>query len=108
MSPSAPARHNVACGKTLWNVARMRSRSLRESAPVAIHCAIMPSGWRRAAAETRRGVFNRLFPGFWVEQELARPEPEASKAGDPEELRAVLDSALDTLGAAHHRPFSRG
>jgi hypothetical protein len=27
---------------------------------------------------------------------------------DPERARVILDEALDTLGAAHHRPFSRG
>ena len=43
----------------------------------------------------------------------AEPEPEpAAEAGaaplDPERARVVLDEALDALGAAHHRPFSRG
>ena len=82
--------------------------------------SLEPSGWGTTVTftatvpnaepgeETRRGVLSRLFPGFWVEHEPARPEPEAPKAENPEELRAVLDSALDTLGAAHHRPFSRG
>jgi hypothetical protein len=82
--------------------------------------SLEPSGWgttvtftasvpeAEAAEDTRRGVFSRLFPGFWVEQEAAGPEPEAPKHEDPEELRAVLDGALDTLGSAHHRPFSRG
>ena len=43
-------------------------------------------------------------------------EPEAAVAAredghpaiDPELARAVLDEALDALGSAHHRPFSRG
>lgn len=37
------------------------------------------------------------------------PEPDpAPAAGVPEDhARAVLDEVLDTLGAAHHRPFSR-
>jgi hypothetical protein len=34
------------------------------------------------------------------------PEPEPEPARDP--LESVLTSALDSLGAAHHRPFSRG
>lgn len=34
------------------------------------------------------------------------PAPEAEPAGDP--LLASLTAALDSLGAAHHRPFSRG
>ncbi len=42
------------------------------------------------------------------------PEPVAVAAEpdeaslDPERARLVLDEALDALGAAHHRPFSRG
>jgi hypothetical protein len=27
---------------------------------------------------------------------------------DPERAQAILDDALDALGSAHHRPFSRG
>jgi hypothetical protein len=34
-------------------------------------------------------------------------EPEGQLL-DPERARIVLDEALDALGAAHHRPFSRG
>ena len=42
------------------------------------------------------------------------PEPEPEPAPEPpaglaeERVQAVLDGALDALGAAHHRPFSRG
>jgi hypothetical protein len=45
---------------------------------------------------------------------VEEPEPVAEAAGveasavDPERARAILDEALDALGAAHHRPFSRG
>ena len=64
------------------------------------------------AMPTRRGVLSRLFPGFWIEQPDPDPDPEpppAAKAvGDPEEVRAVLDDALEALGSAHHRQFSRG
>jgi hypothetical protein len=38
-------------------------------------------------------------------------EPDAlgdAAALDPERVRVILDEALDALGAAHHRPFSRG
>ena len=60
--------------------------------------------------ETRRGVFNRLFPGFWVQQPEPEPEPAAAAAepADPDQVRSVLDGALEALGSAHHRPFSRG
>jgi hypothetical protein len=41
------------------------------------------------------------------------PEPVAQQFGeppalDPDRARVILDEALDALGAAHHRPFSRG
>jgi hypothetical protein len=79
--------------------------------------SLEPSGWGTTVTFTAsvpeaehadgrpRGLFDRIFPGFWVEQEP--PQPEAPRQ-DPDELRAVLDGALDTLGSAHHRPFSRG
>jgi hypothetical protein len=38
------------------------------------------------------------------------PEPEPQPAAPPQpavDTAAVLDGVLDTLGAAHHRPFSR-
>jgi hypothetical protein len=36
------------------------------------------------------------------------PQPAADESLDPERARVILDEALDALGAAHHRPFSRG
>ncbi len=36
------------------------------------------------------------------------PGPEHSEGLGQERAQAVLDGALDALGAAHHRPFSRG
>jgi hypothetical protein len=38
---------------------------------------------------------------------MSEPEPEPELI-DAERAQAILDSTLDTLGAAHHRPFSRG
>ena len=38
----------------------------------------------------------------------AQSEPAPETGLDPERARVVLDEALDALGAAHHRPFSRG
>ena len=37
----------------------------------------------------------------------AEEEPPPPAAVDPDEAHAVLTGVLDTLGAAHHRPFSR-
>ena len=68
----------------------------------------------RAPPPPRSGILGRLFPGFWVAEEPpAAEEPALSAPPQPEppnedEARAVLDGALDTLGSAHHRPFSRG
>jgi hypothetical protein len=50
---------------------------------------------------------------------VVEPEPDAAVASqpdaaggqpklDPRHVQAVLDEVLDTLGSAHHRPFSRG
>ncbi len=36
------------------------------------------------------------------------PEPEPPPGIAADEARAVLDETLEALGAAHHRPFSRG
>ena len=57
-------------------------------------------------------------PAQSIEPVAAEPEPVAAEtepepavddpALDPERARLILDEALDTLGAAHHRPFSRG
>ena len=47
-----------------------------------------------------------------AEAEPAVADVEADPEGDaplrPERAREILDGALDALGAAHHRPFSRG
>jgi hypothetical protein len=43
-----------------------------------------------------------------IETEAVVIEPEPEHALDPDRARLVLDEALDALGAAHHRPFSRG
>ena len=43
------------------------------------------------------------------EPEPVAAEPEREPVGIlPEQAQAVLDATLDNLGAAHHRPFSRG
>ena len=42
------------------------------------------------------------------EPAAAEPEPVETEVLNPERARVILDEALDALGAAHHRPFSRG
>jgi hypothetical protein len=67
-------------------------------------------------AAVRPSLLSRLFPGFWVHEPEPEPQPEPPAEPEPvaaeplpgeDEVRAVLDGALDALGAAHHRPFSR-
>jgi hypothetical protein len=77
-----------------------------------------------APAAPRRSWFSRLFrrePAAPHEPVGAEPEPEAlepiavepepepePQPAEPDPLEVVLTGALDSLGAAHHRPFSRG
>jgi hypothetical protein len=70
----------------------------------------------------RTSWLDRVFPGWRApgyrdppveQQDDPEPEPETPVAPEmpaPDEAgaREALDSVLDTLGAAHHRPFSRG
>lgn len=69
---------------------------------------------------TRTGFFARLFAWGPREAPVAaepepEPEPEPERIAEPEpepsaaiEAQAVLEEALEALGSAHHRPFSRG
>ena len=73
-----------------------------------------------AAAPPRPGRFARLL---WWRRATAPPEPEPEPPPEPEpqpsvtepeppaideeRAAAILSGVLDTLGAAHHRPFSR-
>jgi hypothetical protein len=43
----------------------------------------------------------------WEVPEPVAEEPEPEPEPDPVDAHAVLNGVLDTLGAAHHRPFSR-
>jgi len=43
-----------------------------------------------------------------VPEPVAAAESHAEAPLDPDRARVILDDALDALGAAHHRPFSRG
>jgi hypothetical protein len=64
-------------------------------------------GWdraREASTEAPVWVAGAAEP---VEPEPApEPEPEPPMESDP--TQAILEDALEALGSAHHRPFSRG
>lgn len=85
-----------------------------EPAPIAVEVAPEPSPPEPEAPPRRRSWFARLFgrrraaaepppqPVELAPVALENPEP----APDP--LADALTQALDSLGSAHHRPFSRG
>jgi hypothetical protein len=58
---------------------------------------------------TRSGWWARLLRRRRPEPAPAEPDPPAAPAPalDEERAQATLTGVLDTLGAAHHRPFSR-
>jgi hypothetical protein len=58
----------------------------------------------------RQGFWARLFrrpPAPVAVEPEPEPEPEPQPAIEGERAVAALAGVLDTLGAAHHRPFSR-
>jgi hypothetical protein len=68
------------------------------------------------AAPVRTGLFARLRARFKAEPvveppqpepEPAEPEPASAELEDSVDPGAALSAALDSLGQAHHRPFSR-
>jgi outer membrane biosynthesis protein TonB len=76
-------------------------------------------GRRRAAADADRagGAGETISaappaesssPATGPARSSAEPEQELPAAEEPDPLLATLTSALDSLGQAHHRPFSRG
>jgi hypothetical protein len=72
------------------------------------------------APVARRGFFARFFgrtypatdgpPPREPESEPPAPEPPAPEepSGESDRAQAALEDALEALGSAHHRPFSRG
>jgi hypothetical protein len=75
----------------------------------------LPSSAPAIAAAPSRGLLSRLrWPWRGRGRTPAPPVTEPEPAPEPAPLdeagqaaRAALDAALDSLGAAHHRPYSR-
>jgi hypothetical protein len=66
-----------------------------------------------APAPARRSWIARLFSRRVAAQPAPEPQPEpvepaAVAVEEPDPLADTLAHALDSLGSAHHRPFSRG
>jgi hypothetical protein len=71
-----------------------------------------PAPAKRHAERVPRWVVHPDPERMAARPAAAAPEPDPVPEVEPvvtdERALAVLTSALDTLGAAHHRPFSRG
>ena len=63
-------------------------------------------GWRAPGYSYGQGAAPQPSEPEDVAQ--ATPPPDEPAAADATSARDVLDGVLDTLGSAHHRPFSRG
>jgi hypothetical protein len=115
--PAALARHLGEFGEIRITRTQPESVVEWEGDRASGRVRLDPSGWGTrvtltaepvaaaapvAAAEPARGLWARLF------RRRRAPEPEpAPLPPDPEDGVATLTGVLDTLGAAHHRPFSR-
>jgi hypothetical protein len=91
-----------------------RRRPRHEAADSADPEAEAEVGQPEAVGLEQKSVEPEPEPASEPEPEPApEPDPEPEPAPTttsipPDEARTVLDDALDALGAAHHRPFSRG
>jgi hypothetical protein len=79
-----------------------RSPALAADAPVWVAGAPEPEP---VVAEPEPAIVAEPEP---EPEQLAQPEPEAAGPLTPSGAQAALESALEALGSAHHRPFSRG
>ena len=122
--PGSLARHLGEFGEI--RITRMEPESLVvwEGEKAAGRVELEPSGWGTRVTLTaepamvappapepheppeRQGFWARLFRRRVPEPEPPAPDPPAPAIAD-EQGAAALNEVLDTLGAAHHRPFSR-
>jgi len=113
--PGALARHLGEFGEI--RITRTQPESIVEwEGETASGCVrLEPAGWgtrvtltAERVAEEEPASAPEPGRGFWLRLLRRRPEPEpAAPPPDPEPGVATLTGVLDTLGAAHHRPFSR-
>jgi hypothetical protein len=108
------ASGTVELEPTKWGTrVRVTARTEREPSPAAVAPEPEPAPAEAAssASSPRRPRFLRFLgrrPAPAPASHLAEPEPEPPVSGDDPGAVAVLFAMLDTLGAAKHRPFSRG
>jgi uncharacterized membrane protein len=86
-------------------VAKPSEQAATDSKPVDVVAAVA------AADMASPAVIEAIVapaPAPEPEPVVAEAAPPPPPALDPEKAEATLTGVLDTLGAAHHRPFSRG
>ena len=99
-APSAPARDAASAPSALKAPAQPPSPPATTGGEQPSAAAAVPT--ETAQTTDRRGDEQRVSPAHEIAAELRAAE-EAPADGDT----AVLAAVLDSLGAAHHRPFSR-
>jgi hypothetical protein len=68
-------------------------------------------GWdreRAVSADAPVWVAGAPEPAAAAEPAPEAPQPEPPPPAEPDPTQAILEDALEALGSAHHRPFSRG
>jgi len=76
-----------------------------DEAPPAPEQAVEPEPATLAPPEVEPTVTAEALP---EPEPKPEPEPAATAALDDDHITGILTAVLDDLGAAHHRPFSRG
>jgi hypothetical protein len=108
-----PASETPRRGFLGWLFRSRTSADVSEDVPAGEAAEEPPAG----DAAAREAVEAPTVERAAIEEPVvAVPEPVASESDvepadaplHPERARVILDEALDALGAAHHRPFSRG
>lgn len=99
----SPTAHKLVPDLEAWDrsAAEIESHARRQTAAAQ---RAAERATERALRERKGGLARRLFRGRRAESEAADRRP---LAVDDQDARAVLESALDNLGATHHQP-SRG
>ena len=102
--PGALARHIWEFGEI--RITRTQPESIVElEGEKASGCVrLEPSGWgTRVTLTAEPAPAAAPAEGLWARLLRRRPAPDPA----PEQAVEALTGVLDTLGAAHHRPFSR-
>ncbi len=101
---------DLASGSVRLEPSGWGTRVTLTAEPAAVEPPPAPEPEPEPEPPPRQGFWARLFrraPAPVAVEPKPEPEPEPQPAIDDERATAALTGVLDTLGAAHHRPFSR-